>query len=540
VDQPSYVVDFPTLGFLQSDWVKRHCIVPDGFRKGRPFEDSDWQLWCRCNHYRIKPDATWDPEEPRVASAFHYQLSMVVGPQKTGKGPWAATTLAVEGLGPTVFIGWAVGGEKYRCVDHGCECGWTYTYEAGEPMGMPRPTPLIQLTANSKEQTDNTYRPLKSMFRNGFMTDTARTGEEFIRLPDDGEIATVTSSARGRLGNPVTFVLWDEVGLYTTSNGMVNVYDTQARGLAGMDARGLLTTNCWDRAEQSVAQMVHESETDDTFVFYQPPPPQWSYRNKEERRKIHRYVYAGSPWVNLDTIESLAFRLLQRDPAQAERFFGNRLVAHQGAWLPEGSWTAQCVARPAPPGGTSICLGFDGSLNNDWTAIRCRTVDGWGFTPVYGPDRRPTYWNPAEWGGEIPRGEVRAAIDELYTSYDVERGYFDPEDWESEIDGWALKYGEKRVLYWRTNRITPMYEALRRFEADLATGAYTHDDCRQTEIHMANARKVAKAGQKYILGKSNEHQKIDLAMSDVLAHEAAADARVDGWGVKKTYWAYTG
>lgn len=176
-----------------------------------------------------------------------------------------------------------------------------------------------------------------------------------------------------------------------------------------------------------------------------------------------------------------------------------------------------------------ICLGFDGSLNNDWTAIRAETLDGYQFTPRYGPDRRPTFWDPARWGGEIPRGEVRAAVDELFTAFEVERSYWDPEDWSTEIDEFALQYGERHVLVWRTNRVTQMYEAIRRFETDLITGAITHDGCETTTLHVANARKVAKPGQKYVLGKPTEHQKIDLAMASILAHEAAADARAAGW-----------
>jgi phage terminase large subunit-like protein len=176
-----------------------------------------------------------------------------------------------------------------------------------------------------------------------------------------------------------------------------------------------------------------------------------------------------------------------------------------------------------------ICTGFDGSLNNDHTALRAETHAGRQFTPTYGPDRRPTIWNPAEWGGEIPRGEVRAAIDEVFTTYDVERSYWDPEDWESEIDNFALAYGEEHVLAWRTNRITPMYEAIRRFETDLITGALTHDACPITALHVGNAIKVAKPGQKYVLAKASEAQKIDAAMASILAHEAAADARAAGW-----------
>lgn len=176
-----------------------------------------------------------------------------------------------------------------------------------------------------------------------------------------------------------------------------------------------------------------------------------------------------------------------------------------------------------------ISFGFDGSLNNDWTGIRAETLEGWQFTPRYGPDRRPTAWNPAEWGGEIPRGEVRAAVDEIFETYDVERSYWDPEDWETEIDNFALTYGGAKVVEWRTNRTSQMYDAIRRFETDLITGALTHDGCPITAVHIANARKVAKPGQKYVLGKPSEHQKIDLAMASILAHEAAADARAAGW-----------
>jgi len=43
------------------------------------------------------------------------------------------------------------------------------------------------------------------------------------------------------------------------------------------------------------------------------------------------------------------------------------------------------------------------------------------------------------------------------------------------------------------------------------------------------ARRIAKPGDRYILGKPSENQKIDLLMADVLAHEAAADERAAGW-----------
>lgn len=184
---------------------------------------------------------------------------------------------------------------------------------------------------------------------------------------------------------------------------------------------------------------------------------------------------------------------------------------------------------PRPPDATRVCLGFDGSENNDWTALKGETAGGMIFTPRYGPDHRPTIWNPAEWGGKIPRGEVLAAVDEIFNRYDVERMYADPQDWRSEIGDWALEYGDEHVFEWPTNSIRRMHAGLTRFQTDLSTGRITHDGCPLTTMAAANAKKVAKPGQMYVIGKPTDHQKIDPIMAAVLAHEAAMDSHAKGW-----------
>lgn len=160
-----FVVDFPTLGDLQDGWMRQHCRVPNGFQRGKPFEMADWQFWCTANHYRIRPEAEWIPENPMLNQAFMYRRSQIVAPQKTGKGPWSAGITAVEAVGPSLFAGWAESGDGYACSDWGCGCGWEYDYLPGEPMGMRHPSPLIQLTATSEDQVANVYRPLVAMVK---------------------------------------------------------------------------------------------------------------------------------------------------------------------------------------------------------------------------------------------------------------------------------------------------------------------------------------------------------------------------------------
>lgn len=532
------LVDFPTLGDLIDAWIERHCLVPDGFMRGKPFRESDWQFWCTANHYRVRdgavfvhPDDATDDNPVLTNQAFYYRRSQVIAPQKTGKGPWAASITAAEAVGPSLFAGWAGSKDFYSCAENGCPCGWTYAYEPGEPMGMRHPSPLIQLTATAEEQVMNVYRPLTAMVRRGPLSPLMKVREGFIRITgmsgeDDADrIDIVTSSARARLGNPISFAVQDETGLYTATNKLIEVAAAQRRGAAGMGGRTIETSNAYDPTENSQAQLTYESEAKDVFRFFREAPANLSYKNKQERRKIHAHVYFGSPWVNLDSIEAEAAEIMETDPAQAERFFGNRRVQGSGAYIPAELWQeTHGVAE-----GTKITLGFDGSSSGDWSAIRAETADGVVFTPTYGPDARPTWWNPKEWNGRIPRSEVHAAVSEIFANYDVKRMYCDPRDWQTEIEDWAQLYGDEVVVEWPTYAIQRMFDGLNRFITDLEQGSLKHDDCKQAEIHSLNARKLAKPGDKYILGKPSDHQKIDILMASVLAHEAAADSRAEGW-----------
>lgn len=331
-----FVVDFPTM-WVVPDWIERHCVLPDIDGVPDLYEMYEWQLWCTVNHYRVRPTAMVG----QLATAFHNRRSQIVGPQKCGKGPWTASIICAEARGPVRFDGFAGRSDAYVCSDFGCSCGWEYEYAELEPMGVPWGKPLIQISATSIDQVeDNIYAPLQWMIRRGPLIEQMRVGDEMIRLPNDGEIVPVTSNANSKLGNPITFAVQDETGLYTESNGLRKFARTQRRGAAGIGGRTMETTNAWDPVMNSVAQQTHESKAPDIFKFFRQPPAHWSYKNKAERAKIHRYVYRGSLHVDLDAIEAEAVELMELDVAEAERFYGNKLVQGAGAWLLEELWEA--------------------------------------------------------------------------------------------------------------------------------------------------------------------------------------------------------
>lgn len=533
-------VDWPLLE-VAIDWVERHCVVPDGFEAGQPYILAGYQLWYYANHYRVREDAalTELPDGslvPTGAPAFFYRRSQIIMPQKAGKGPLTASQVCLEGAGPAMFAGWAEGWEVYRCSEHHCECGWEYHYREGEAMGAPWPTALIQVTAFSEEQAGNVWDALKPMVELGPLNGIIRIGEEFARLPGGGRIDKVTSSARSRLGQRVTFVPQDEVGLWTKENKMLAVAETQRRGAAGMQGRVSETTNSFDPAENSVAQgtALAALRQGDIFRIHPQGDPSLRYGDKRQRRKIHEHVYKGCHWINLDTIEAEAAEIILNDPAQAERFYGNRVVAGLGAWIDAEEWAKWARPDFTVEEGTEVCMGFDGSESDDWTAIRLETKTGFRFTPLYGPDRLPTYWNPADHGGSIPRGEVSTAVDDITKKYRLRRAYCDPRDWETEIGDWSLKHGDEVIYEWATYRIIDMHKALVQARIDLIEGRTTHDGDEVAAIHVGNARKVAKPNERYILGKPDQHRKIDICMADVLAHRAACDLRAEGWTERGT------
>lgn len=519
-------------------WIEAHAVIPDGFRQGEPFEFLPWQLKVASNFYRVRADA----KVGQKSTAFVYRRAQVIMSQKSGKGPFAAAIVLAEAAGPTVFNGFASTGDYYACADHGCPCGWVYAYGEGEPMGTTQPTPLIQLLATSEDQVANVYRPLRAMIKYGPCGAVMSVREGFVRVGEEGRIDVVTSSAQSRLGNPITFAIQDETGTYTATNKMIKVAETMRRGLAGMSGRSMETTNAYDPSEESTAKRTHESKADDVYRYFPQAPLNLSYRNKQERRRIHRAVYQDCPHIDLDAIEAEASELAETDPAQAERFFGNRIVAGAGAWVEHNLWEARADGRRTVKPKTPIVLGFDGSDVDDWTAFRAETLDGFQFTPTYGPNRLPTIWNPADFSGQVPRLEVSAALEEIVGRYDVKLLYADPPYWESEVDQWASQYGDRIVIKWYTRRVVQMHTAAERLKTDIskADTTFTHDGCPITSGHIRNARAAARPQGRYVLAKAAADQKIDAAVTSILAHEAASDAIAAGMAAPKRKSYYYG
>lgn len=524
-------VKFPTL-YVAHDWAEWHCVIPDGFLKGEPWEFWDWQSWCILNFYRVKPTA----EFGQLAPAFKYRRSQIVLPQKAGKAPYTAAHTCIEAVGPALFAGWAEGGEVWDCRDHGCGCGWIYEYEPGEAMGMSWPTPLIQITAYSEEQTDNIYDALRPMIDHGPLSDLIpKTGEEFIRLPNEGRIDIVTSSAKSRLGQRVTFVPQDETGIWTPEAGMVKVAETQRRGLSGMGGRAEETTNAWDPTDGSVAQRTAERNMKDVFRYHPEPPPHLDYKVKADRTKIHRILYADSPSVDPDAIDAEADELVGVDAHQAERFYGNRSVSGKDKAFDIVRFKELGDPETQIEADRKVVLSFDGSQAYDATGLMATDIET-GFQQVVGFWERPPECGPDDdW--QIDVADVHQHVDEAFNKFDVWRFGGDPPYWRSEIAEWAGIYGEERVWHWETNRRKVMCYATKSWVTDIANGSVTHDASPELVKHVGNAvKRVTKMRDGdsmdflWYPGKEYAHSlnRIDLSVVSIIGWDLRSQALAAG------------
>lgn len=519
-----------TLG-VALDWIEAHCAVPDGFHRGRLLSLYEWQARFLGNFYLVRRDAVWDPARPILGPAFVHRRAGMVGPQKLGKDPMEAAHICLEGDGPALFSGWAGADDGWSCRDHGCGCGWERPYEPGEPMGMRWSTPLIQVTAVSEDATANTYQALVPMIQLGPLSDRIpKTGEEFIRLPNGGRIDTVTASANSRLGQRVTFISQGEAGLYTKTNGMMKVADTQYRGVAGMGGRAAWHTNAWDPSEGSVAQREHEHPSPDVYIQFDRPPAGLSFTVKADRWKIYKAVYPTDVrreqggHLDLDSVDAEATGMAEYDAAQAARFFGNQLVTGSGRAFDLAVWADRTAAH-ACTGKLVITIGFDGSKSGDHTALIATCVTC-GFQWPLG------MWVPETHGGEIPRDIVDAAVDAAFATHRVVRMYADPPYWKDELAAWMGRYGDKVVLRWETWRNRAMGYAVRSYAQAMTDGALSHDGDEAFTRYIGNAQRKPlnerddKGVNLWVIQKEtpDSPRKVDGAVAAVLSWEARMDA----------------
>lgn len=220
------------------------------------------------------------------------------------------------------------------------------------------------------------------------------------------------------------------------------------------------------------------------------------------------------PFLAEDALE--AVRKTIREPVFRQLRLGQWVTGVEG-WMPWGMWDSiKDNSREVQPG-ERIVMAFDGSASGDSTAlVGCTVHDPHLF--VIG------HWaNPGDERWRVPRAEVSRTLDEAFEKYDVVEASCDPWGWRSEIEGWAQKHGERRVIEWNTANATRMAPATDRLFQAVKEGAVSHDGDKDLASHVAHC--VAKStalGDLVAKDRKNSPRKIDLAICAIVATDRAA------------------
>ena len=240
-----------------------------------------------------------------------------------------------------------------------------------------------------------------------------------------------------------------------------------------------------------------------------------------------------SVWLDVERL--MAECLAPRTPVnEALRFYFNRLAASEERAFRRERWDELAKQGWRPEPGTLQTLGFDGSVNDDWTALIATDFER-GTQWVVG------IWEPrqddrGEW--RIDVDGVNTAVEEVMTRYDVWRMNADPFYWMEHIGRWAAKYnrpGRDVVVSFPTTNLKPTALAVLAYRNAIETGEVTNDGDARMSWAIGNCHKRMlplrddKGEPLFVLQKERPMSplKIDPAMAGVIsywAHLAAVAA----------------
>lgn len=516
---------YPTLGPQVCAFIESYLVFGPGDLRGQPARLDPEKRALIYRAYEVFP-----PGHPQAGRRRFKRVawSLRKGSAKTELAAWLA---AVE-LHPDGPV---------RC--DGFDSG-------GQPVGLGVIDPYIPLVAYTEEQSEDlAYGALRVILEHSQVADAFDIGlERIMRIGGDGKAVAMASSPDSRDGARTTFQHFDETHRFTLPRlkaaHRTMLANIPKRRLA--DAWSLETTTAPAPGMGSVAEAtmdyaraVEGGKVRDAtlFFFHRQADDGHDLTTPEGVRAA--VVEASGPVAGWSDIEGIVNQWQDptADRAYLERVWLNRLVRASDRAFDATRWRELVRPDYAAPDGALITVGFDGSRYHDATAIVATEV-ATGHQWLVGLWERPV--GVSEW--EVPEHEVRTVMADAFARWEVWRLYADPPYWESTVAEWAGEYGEERVYAWRTNRMTPMAQAIRAYDTAIRAGEMSHDGSAGLARHIGNAcRRVLsvrdeKGEPLWAIYKErpDSPHKIDAAMAACLAWQARIDAVTTGALARET------
>lgn len=247
------------------------------------------------------------------------------------------------------------------------------------------------------------------------------------------------------------------------------------------------------------------------FAWWEPRNPDADHRQPKTWRE-------GNPgYGDIVGVEDFEATVLRTPEPEFRTKRCNQWVVSGQAWLPGGAWDACADVGVDIPAGADVCLGFDGSFDNDSTAL---VVVSCGETPHV--DVVHCWEKPAQAGQDwtVPIADVEASIRDACRRWQVREIVCDPFRWARtyqilEDEGLPIvEYPQSPA------RMTP---ATQRFYEAVMNRGLTQSGDPQLARHIGNAvLKVDARGQRITKETRKSARKIDLAVAAVMAFDRAS------------------
>lgn len=371
----------------------------------------------------------------------------------------------------------------------------------------------VLIVASDERQAGHVFRAVRRMIElEPRLSEQVQVYADRIYVPHtDSELRTLPAEPGALQGWDPTVLIVDELHVVDPRvwEAVTSASGKRARSLT------LAISTPADSPESVMWKLVEygRSGQDPSFFFREYAAPDGCALDDEKAWKIANpalddFLFRDALRATMRTTREPAFR----------RYRLGQWTGQSESWLPWGSWEQCADATRVIADGERVVLAFDGSASGDSTALVGCTV---GEHPhVFTVD---VWSNPGDRGWRVPREQVDQVVAASFARWDVVELAADPWGWRSEIETWAKRHGEKRVVEWNTAAAQRMAPATDRLYQSVMTQGMTHDGDSRLASHVANC--VAKStpmGDLIVKDKRGSPRKIDAAVAAVVAFDRAS------------------
>ena len=383
----------------------------------------------------------------------------------------------------------------------------------------------VYSAAGDKEQARIVFGTAKRMVElDPELSQLLRVYRDVIEYQDTGSIyRAVSSEAYTKEGLNPSFVVFDEVHVQPDPE-LWQVFSLASGArpeplMVGITTAGVRT----DRfGRDTIAYQLYQygqrvaagEVIDPTFYFcwYEPSDPTGDHKDPGT------WGEANPGLGDIVALADFASALAITPEAEFRTKRCNQWVASSETWLPTGAWD-DCKDSERGPiaDGASVVLGFDGSFNNDSTALVVSTVEPKPHLDVAKVWERPIM---AAHSWRVPVIEVEQAIRDAAERWNVLAIAADPHLWQPTLE--ALLDDGLPVEHF-TQSASRMVPATQRFYELVTAGGLTHSGNEAMARHIANAyTSYTRAGVQLTKERKGSNRKIDLAVAAVMAVDTAS------------------